>query len=135
MHVCLCIFTVYIYTLSSLIPYLYANLLEKGHNEFEVKLSVATNEVTELKKRCQGLQEGIRAMTDELQLMKSDIQEKVVALKKAEIQNKTLSKRDKVPLCVCVCVLCMRVCLCVCVCVHVHTCVVCTFTDVVRVYV
>ena len=70
---------------------------------FEEKLSSATSEISEQKKRCQGLQEGIRAMTDELQLMKSDVQDKVVALKKAETQNKTLSKRDKV--------LCLSVCL------------------------
>ena len=84
-------------------------VIGKCQKEFEEKLSSATNEIAEQKKRCQGLQEGIRALTDELQLMKSDIQEKVVALKKAETQNKTLSKRDKV--CVCVCA---RTCMCVC---------------------
>ena len=68
----------------------------KCQKEFEEKLSAATSEISDQKKRCQGLQEGIRALTDELQLMKSEIEEKVVTLKKAETQNKTLSKRDKV---------------------------------------
>ena len=94
-------------------------VIGRCQKKLEEKLSSATNEVSEQQKRCQGLQEGIRALTDELQLMKSEIQDKVVALKKAETQNKTLSKRDKV---------CTYVCVCICVyaCMRVYVCMYCS---------
>jgi len=64
--------------------------------ELEEELERAATEVLEQKKKCTDLQQVIRAMTDELQSVKDEIQEKIVALKKSETQNKTLSKRDKV---------------------------------------
>ena len=64
--------------------------------ELEEELERATNEVLEQKKKCTDLQQVIRAMTDELQSVKDEIQEKIVALKKSETQNKTLSKQGKV---------------------------------------
>ena len=90
----------------------YVIVIGRCQKELEEKLFAATDEISENQKRCQGLQEGVRALTDELQLMKSEIQDKVVALKKAETQNKTLSKRDKA----------CYVCVCVCMCAHVFVC-------------
>jgi len=72
-----------------------------GQNKAELgeELQRAVAEVQEQKKKCSDLQQVIRAMTDELQTVKDEIQEKIIALKKSEAQNKTLSKRDKVRAC------------------------------------
>ena len=59
----------------------------------EEKLSSATSEISEQKKRCQGLQESIRVTTDQLQLIKNDIQNTVVVLKMVETKNKTIKTR------------------------------------------